>query len=102
MLKISIILLAVAAMAACAQQATPVGSPVASHPAAGGNCNDAGAQFALGRSVNAQLEAEAQIRSGAKLVRVLRPGQATTLEFNAQRLNLAVDAAGHVVRAQCG
>ncbi len=103
MLKISSILLAGAAVTACAQQATPAGSPVASSPVAGGGeCNIDGAQFALGRYLNAQLAAEAQIRSGALAVRVLQPGQMVTMEFNAQRLNLEVDAQGRVIRVQCG
>jgi hypothetical protein len=35
------------------------------------------------------------------MVRVLRPGQAVTMEFNAERLNLEVDATGRIVAARC-
>ena len=45
---------------------------------------------------------EARKRAGAYMVRVLRPGQATTMEFNGERLNLEVDATGRIVAARCG
>ena len=65
-------------------------------------CNAAPAQFAMGRNVDAALENEARTRAGAKAVRVLRPNQVVTMEFNAERLNLTVDGAGRVTRASCG
>ncbi|HST44042.1 MAG TPA: I78 family peptidase inhibitor, partial [Luteimonas sp.] len=40
--------------------------------------------------------------AGAGSMRVLRPGQAVTMEFNPTRLNLDVDAAGRVTAARCG
>ena len=45
---------------------------------------------------------EARKRSGAYMARVLRPGQVTTREFNAERLNLEVDATGRIIAARCG
>ncbi|HEY8358636.1 MAG TPA: I78 family peptidase inhibitor [Ramlibacter sp.] len=33
---------------------------------------------------------------------MLRPGMATTMEFNAERVNLEVDAANRVVKVRCG
>jgi hypothetical protein len=36
------------------------------------------------------------------MARVLRPGQPTTREFNAERLNLEVDTTGRIVAARCG
>ena len=44
----------------------------------------------------------ARVRSGAQMARVLRPGQIITKEFNAQRLNLEVDANGRIVAVRCG
>lgn len=40
--------------------------------------------------------------AGAQQYRFLRPGQAVTLEYNAGRLNLELDAAGKVLRVRCG
>ena len=89
-------------MTACAQPPGPA-APVAAPPAVvAGDCNAAAAQFAVGRQADAQLRAEAQAKTGARVVRVLRPGDMVTMEFSAQRLNLDVDAAGKVTAARCG
>lgn len=79
-----------------APSAPPAQSPVA------GDCNAAGAQFAVGRPFSTQLESEARQRSGAQVVRMLRPGQAVTMEFNPKRLNIDVDAVGNITRVRCG
>lgn len=71
-------------------------APVASR------CNAAPAQFAVGRNADAALENDARTRAGAKTVRVLKPNQIVTMEFNAERLNLSVDDAGRVTRVACG
>lgn len=67
-----------------------------------GRCNAAPVQFAVGRNADAALENEARTRAGAKTVRVLKPNQVVTMEFNAERLNLSVDDAGRVMRVACG
>jgi PBP1b-binding outer membrane lipoprotein LpoB len=69
---------------------------------ASSRCNAAPAQFAMGRNVDAALENDARTRAGARAVRVLRPNQVVTMEFNAERLNLTVDDAGRVTRVSCG
>ncbi len=76
-------------------------APVTTYPG-GGECRMAGAQFAVGRQADAALQAEAAKRSGAQTVRILRPGQAITMEFSPQRLNLEVDAGNRVLAARCG
>ena len=65
-------------------------------------CQQAGAQWAVGKSNTESNVNEARKRSGAYMARVLRPGQPTTREFNAERLNLEVDATGRIVAARCG
>ncbi len=96
-------LLATALLAACSTPPVDLKAPgpVATHPG-GGDCRMAGAQFAVGRSADAALLAEAAQRAGAKTVRVLRPNQVMTMEFSAQRLNLEVDSGNRVVAARCG
>lgn len=71
-------------------------------PAAPAACDHAAAQFAVGRAFGPELERELRARSGARIVRVLSPGQAVTLEYNAQRVSLTLDGRGQVVRASCG
>ena len=36
------------------------------------------------------------------MARILRPGQAVTKEFDAERVNLEVDAQGRIVAVRCG
>lgn len=78
------------------------GGPNSPAPRAEQRCNPAGAQWAVGKSNTESNVNEARKRSGAYMARVLRPGQPTTREFNAERLNLEVDATGRVVAVRCG
>ncbi|RZJ13449.1 MAG: hypothetical protein EOO54_19995 [Haliea sp.] len=55
-----------------------------------------------GLADGASVVEDARQRSGSYMARVLRPNQAVTMEFNAQRLNLDVDSAGVVTRVRCG
>ncbi len=71
-------------------------------PAARAVCDNAAAQFAVGRAFGPELDRELRARSGASIVRVLSPGQAVTLEHNMQRVSLTLDGRGQVVRASCG
>lgn len=81
--------------------ASPGSSPMPGAPA-GSVCNADGAQFAVGKAAGASTTEQARQRSGAYMARILRPGQVVTMEFNAQRLNLDVDAAGVIKRVRCG
>jgi hypothetical protein len=92
-----------AALIGCTTPVTtsPAGVPSASGPA-GSVCNAQGAQFAIGKTPGASVVEEARQRSGSYMARVLRPGQVVTMEFNAQRLNLEVDAAGVIRKVRCG
>ena len=40
--------------------------------------------------------------ASALMARIIRPGQMVTKEFDAERLNLEVDAAGRIVAVRCG
>ncbi|WP_459948271.1 I78 family peptidase inhibitor, partial [Escherichia coli] len=68
----------------------------------GGECNTQGAQAAVGKNATAKVVEDARVRSGARLARVLRPGQMITKEFDGQRLNLEVDASGKIIAVRCG
>jgi 23S rRNA-/tRNA-specific pseudouridylate synthase len=85
---------------------TPAAPPAASGPAparpAASICNAEPAQFAVGKTAGANVVEEARQRSGADMARLLRPNQAVTMEFNAQRLNLDVDTSGVITRVRCG
>lgn len=76
------------------------GCPAA--PRAQQRCDTNGAQWAVGKTNTEHNVNEARKRAGAYMARVLRPGQVTTREFNAERLNLEVDATGRIIAARCG
>ena len=109
-MKLSPLLLALlpfALVAGCASAPAPapaappvVAAPPPPPPAP--QCNAAGAQFAIGQAGTPQLEVAAAHRAGALTTRSLRPGQATTMEFNGSRLNLEVNAQGRVTAVRCG
>ncbi|OUL98674.1 peptidase inhibitor I78 [Variovorax sp. JS1663] len=82
----------------------PAPTPAAAAPAPepGPSCEADKAKFAVGQVAAPQLEAAARARAGALSVRTLKPNQAITLEFNAGRLNLVVDARNRVTGARCG
>lgn len=88
-------LAAALALTACAQ---PQSAPAA--PA--GTCNAQPARFAVGYTLTDALTEEVKHRSGARVARVLRPGQVTTMEFSSERVNLDVDAGNRVTGVRCG
>jgi hypothetical protein len=82
-------LIAVGLLAAC----EPV--PVATQPA--DTCGAGVWQGFLG----AQLS-ELQVAGLPTATRIIRPGQAVTMDFSESRLNIQLDAQDRVVRAYCG
>lgn len=94
-------------LAACASSppaesapATPAPPPPAAD--ASGPCRASAAEFARGRAYTDALGAELQAKAGAKALRVIRPGQAVTMDFRDDRLNVELDAGGKVTKVSCG
>ncbi|RZA29351.1 MAG: Elastase inhibitor AFLEI Flags: Precursor [Lysobacteraceae bacterium] len=84
-------------------RAQEAAQPAPSEPvAATGNCDDSQAQWAIGKKVTDADVEQARKDSGAATARTLKPGQAMTMEFNGNRLNLEVDQAGLVTAIRCG
>ncbi len=71
--------------------------PVAVQPLPADTCGAAPWQDFLG----AQLS-ELQVAGLPTATRIIRPGQAVTLDFSEGRLNVQLDAGDRVVRAYCG
>jgi len=67
-----------------------------------GACNAEAAQAGVGQAYTDALGAELQAKAGAKVLRVIRPGQAVTMDFRADRLDVELDAEGKVKRVSCG
>lgn len=100
------LLLLATGLSACAQQPPANASSGATLPrppvSAAGQCNEDAAQFAVGKTADATLAEEVRVRAGVQRVRMVRPGQMVTMEFDTARLTLELDANGRVVRARCG
>lgn len=48
------------------------------------------------------MERQAAAESGAQETRVLKPGDAATMDFNPRRLNIHVDPGGVIIKLACG
>lgn len=76
--------------------------PALPSPETGVRCNADRAQPLLGRKATPGLVERAKQRSGAHAVRVIRPGDAVTMDFRSDRLNVELDDAGKVTAIRCG
>lgn len=83
----------------CAQ---PAPAPAPAVPVPPGECATEPARSVEGKAFDADVQAQAQRLSGARSVRVIRPGQAVTMDFSPFRLNIELDASDRVLRVRCG
>lgn len=104
LLNLGAVVCAAALVSACSvlPDSSPASSSRKPAPRPVQKCSQAGAQWAVGKTNTEHTINEARKRAGAYMARVLRPGQPTTREFNAERLNLEVDATGRIIKAFCG
>jgi hypothetical protein len=89
-------------MAMACAPTPPAGDGIPVHGGIGTGCDAAPAQALVGQPASVELAARAQKLSGARVVRWLRPNQAVTMEYLADRLNIALDEANIVSRIGCG
>lgn len=83
-------------MGACATiPPEPPAMPVA-------QCNAEGARWAIGRDPGGDVVERARVDSGSATVRVVRPGDAVTMDFRGDRLNLTVNARNAIDGVKCG
>lgn len=85
-----------ALLAACSS----VDKPAAPHPDA--TCRAEAVPGLLGKLATAERVEMAREQTGAKSVRVLAPGDAATMDYNPQRLNIEIDEAELIQRISCG
>lgn len=102
-----------AGLAGCAanKSATPSASaPSSSAPASasgsmlpgGKSCDAQPAQNLVGQAFSDSAGADVRDRSGSDVVRVLKPGQVMTLEYNPARVNIIIDGQGKISAIRCG
>lgn len=67
-----------------------------------GNCDATQVQSLVGQPFTDELGGQAQQDAAARDLRVLRPGDMTTMEFVGERLNVEVDEKNVVTGVRCG
>ncbi|BEV14988.1 I78 family peptidase inhibitor [Herbaspirillum sp. DW155] len=70
--------------------------------AGGGQCDASRADHLIGENYSGYIERQALAESGATDIRVLKPGDAATMDFNPRRLNLHVDPGLVIIQVACG
>jgi hypothetical protein len=65
-------------------------------------CNAEGLGDLVGRQATQELGADALRRSNSRSLRWIRPGDAVTMDYRPDRLNIHLDARGRVERFNCG
>ena len=76
--------------------------PAAEAGSPAGSCDDTQAQWIIGKSASAEEQAQAGKDANATTVRSLKPGDAATMDFNPNRLNIILDEKGAVASVNCG
>jgi hypothetical protein len=97
-------LLLIAALASGPSFAEKTGTarPKLAHPPALESCDAEDLQPWIGKAFPSDGVDRAREATGSTVVRVVRPGEAVTMDFRADRLTVMLDAAGKVVSARCG
>ncbi|WDS34993.1 I78 family peptidase inhibitor [Pseudoxanthomonas sp.] len=83
-------------------EAAATSTPDAAPPADANACDATQAQWIVGKTPTEADTTQAKGDAGASSVRLLKPDQAVTMEFNAARLNIEVDDQGVAVSVRCG
>ena len=65
-------------------------------------CRAGPAERFVGMNFRPAMSRQAQRASGARTVRVIRPGQAVTMDFRQDRLNIELGEGGRVRGVRCG
>jgi len=92
-------------LAGCAGMTSPPAHESAPPPPRVDNQADCGAervQDRIGRDYSESLEASIREESGAAAVRVIRPGEAVTLDHRPDRLNVRLDDDDIISEIDCG
>ncbi|HMB56520.1 MAG TPA: I78 family peptidase inhibitor [Arenimonas sp.] len=100
LIGIGVVVIAASILTACASS-PPIATepPPATKPM---TCEQSRAAWAIGKFAEPSLLAKVREISGARVVRVIKPGQMVTMEFNAERVDVRVDGKNIVLGITCG
>ena len=71
-------------------------------PGLAAECKAEAVQSLVSQEATEAVLAQAQADSGAKTVRALKPGEPATMDFRADRLDIALDEKGIIQSLRCG
>ncbi len=72
------------------------------HGETGFTCKADAARSLIGKASSSELGAEALRLTGARTIRWIRIGDAVTMDYRTDRLNIHLDGRGRVERIDCG
>ncbi|KAF1041816.1 MAG: hypothetical protein GAK35_03078 [Herbaspirillum frisingense] len=67
-----------------------------------GKCDATKVDYLIGENVSGYIERKAMAESGAADVRVLKPDDMATMDFNPKRLNIHTDPGKVIIKLACG
>lgn len=89
----------VLSLAACAPMPPTTGGPL---PPATFQCVAEPGAWAIGKAASAEVVERIRVDTHSRIARVLRPGQAVTMEFSAERVNVNVNDRNAIIGVTCG
>ncbi len=89
-------------LAACSSSPSSDGTAATPPADAPKQCDASAAQWAVGKAADQALIDKAVSDSHSSNARVIKPGQAVTMDYREDRLNIEVDAANNVTAVRCG
>lgn len=99
MKAMSVVPVAALALSACVAPGKPADTP---HSPVEAKCDLGGLSDLVGKPATQDLAADALKRTGARSIRWKAPGMAMTMDYRADRLNIAIDANNLVTGFDCG
>lgn len=101
-MRIDLAAISLAAVLAAACTTTAPATPIPPDAAVANGCNIAPVQSMVGQVATEASTEQARAAAGAASLRVLAPGDAATMDFRGDRLNIFVDAGRTILKFSCG
>ena len=99
------VLAVAAALAASACATAPTTAPVRTggpYPPVAMQCDAERARWAIGRAATEEVVEEVRAATQSRDVRVIHPGQAVTMDFRGDRVNIHVNERNAITSITCG